>query len=66
MRVLGEMSPKGLPRPIPADELQVVIGSNQAFCSWDASILKVSEETARWPFFFRHQGKTNASLTTSR
>jgi hypothetical protein len=52
MRVLGEMSPKGLPRPIPADELQVMIGPNQAFCSWDASISKVSEEMARWPFLF--------------
>jgi hypothetical protein len=52
MRVLGELSPKGLPRPIPADELQVMIGPNQGFCSWDASILKVSEEMARWPFLF--------------
>jgi hypothetical protein len=50
MRVLGEISPKVLPRPIPADELQVMIGPNQAFCSWDASILKVGEEMARWPF----------------
>jgi hypothetical protein len=52
MRVLGELSPKGLPRPIPADELQVMLGPNQAFCSWDASMTKVSEEMARWPFLF--------------
>jgi hypothetical protein len=52
MRVLGELSPKGLPRPIPADELQVMIGFNQAFCSWDASVLKVSESMARWSFLF--------------
>jgi hypothetical protein len=52
MRVAGELNPKGLPHPIPADELQVMIGPNQAFCSWDASILKVSEGMARWPFLF--------------
>jgi len=50
MLVLGELNPKGLPRPIPADELQVMLGPNQAFCSWDASPSKVSEEMARWPF----------------
>jgi hypothetical protein len=52
MRVLGKLDPKGLPSPIPADELQVMLGPNQAFCSWDASISKVSEEMARWPFLF--------------
>jgi len=52
MRVLRELSAKGLPRPIPADELQVMLGPNQAFCSGDASISKVSEEMARWPFLF--------------
>jgi len=50
MRVLGQLSPQGLPRPIPADELQLMLGPSQAFCSWDASIAKVSEEMARWPF----------------
>ena len=50
MRVRGELNPQALPRPIPADELQVMLGPNQAFCSWDASIAKVSEEMARWPF----------------
>jgi hypothetical protein len=52
MRVLGEVNPQGLPRPIPAGELQVMLGPNQAFCSWDASIAKVIEEMARWPFLF--------------
>jgi hypothetical protein len=52
MRVLSEVNPQGLPRPISADELQEMIGPNQAFCSWDASISKVSEEMARWPFLF--------------
>ncbi len=50
MRVLGELNPKDLPHPIPADQLQVILGPNQAFCSWDDSISKVSEEMARWPF----------------
>jgi hypothetical protein len=52
---LGELDPKGLPSPIPAHELQVMLGPNQAFCSWDASIFKVSEEMARWPFLFSGQ-----------
>ena len=52
MRVLRELNLKGLPRPIPADELQVMIGPNQAFCSWDASMSKVNELMARWPFLF--------------
>jgi hypothetical protein len=52
MRVMGELNRNCLPRPIPADELQTMLGPNQAFCSWDASISKVSEEMARWPFLF--------------
>jgi hypothetical protein len=64
MRVPGEQSPKGLPRPIPADELQIMLGPNQVFCSWDASILKVSEKMARWPFLFGgHQGHKLKKLT---
>jgi hypothetical protein len=50
MRVMGELNPQGLPRPISADELQVMLGPNQGFCSWDTSISKVSQEMARWPF----------------
>jgi hypothetical protein len=52
MRVPGELNSRGLPQPIPAAELQVMLGPNPAFCSWDASIRKVSEEMARWPFLF--------------
>jgi hypothetical protein len=61
MRVLGEVNPQGLPRPITANELQVMRGPNQVFCSWDASISKVSEEMARWPFLFsgRQEQKLN-------
>ena len=56
MRVTGEVNPQGLPRPIPADELEGILGPSQAFCSWDASPSKVSEEMARWPFLLsRHQ-----------
>jgi hypothetical protein len=52
MRELGELDAKGLPCPIPASELQEMLGPSQAFYSWDASISKVSEEMARWPFLF--------------
>jgi hypothetical protein len=55
MRALGELNPIGLPRPIPADELQVMLGPNQAFCSWDASPSKIREEMARWPFLILEQ-----------
>jgi hypothetical protein len=58
MRVLSEMSPKVLPRPIPADELQVMIGPDHAFCSWDASMSKVSEKMACWPFLFSEYQET--------
>jgi hypothetical protein len=63
MHVMGELNPQALPSPIPADGLQVMLGPNQAFCSWDASISKVSEEMARWPFLF--SGASSASRTQS-
>jgi hypothetical protein len=65
MSVLGELSPKGLPRPIPADELQVMLGPNQAFCSWDASISKVNEEMARWPFLLSIHQKRKQEARSS-
>jgi hypothetical protein len=52
MPMLGKLEPQGLPRPIPASERQMMLGPNQAFCSWNASMSKVSEEMARWPFLF--------------
>jgi hypothetical protein len=61
MRVLGELDPKGLPRLIPAAELQVMIGHNEAFCSWDGSVSKVSEEMARRPFLFSAHPETKRS-----
>ncbi len=66
MRVLGELDPKGLPRPIPADELQVMLGPNQAFCSWDTSMSKVSEEMARWPFLFSGYKKSVGDKSEER
>jgi hypothetical protein len=33
---MGGLDREGLPRPIPAKELQAMLGSNPAFCSWDA------------------------------
>jgi hypothetical protein len=54
MYAIGELGRKGLPRPIPAEELQTIIGPSQAFCSWDASNSPVSDLIARWPFLFSH------------
>lgn len=51
MLAMGKLGRKGLPRPMPAQELQVMLGTGRAFCSWNAS---VSELTARWPFLFSH------------
>jgi hypothetical protein len=63
MRVLGKLDLQGLQRPIPADELQLMIGHNEAFCSSDAGILKVSECMARWPFLFSgHQERKLTKL----
>jgi hypothetical protein len=54
MRAMGELGRKGLPRAIPAKELQIMIGTSRAFCSWDASNSTVSELMDRWPFLFSH------------
>jgi hypothetical protein len=50
MRELGELGRKRLPRAIPAEELQAMLGTSRAFCSWDASNSTVRELLARWPF----------------
>jgi len=52
MRAMGELDRNGLPGAIPAEELQMMLGTSQAFCSWDASNSTVSELMARWPFLF--------------
>jgi hypothetical protein len=54
MRAMGEFDRKGLPRAIPAAELQTMLGTGRAFCSWDASNSTISELMARWPFLFSH------------
>ena len=54
MSAIGELGREGLPRAIPAEELQTMLGTSEAFCSWDASNPTVSELIARWPFLFSH------------
>jgi len=54
MRAKVELGRKGLPRSIPAEELQIMLGPSQAFCSRDASNSTVSELMDRWPFLFSH------------
>jgi len=52
MGEMGQLGNKGLPRPIPAEERQVMLGTSEAFCSWDASNSTVSELMDRWPYLF--------------
>ncbi|MGA7625198.1 MAG: hypothetical protein WB630_19205 [Candidatus Acidiferrales bacterium] len=33
---MSELGQKDLPRAIPAERLQAMLGANPAFCSWDA------------------------------
>jgi len=54
MHSMGELSRKGVPRAIPAEELQTMLGPSQAFCSWNALYATVRELLARWPFLFSH------------
>jgi hypothetical protein len=52
MHGTGESDRNGLQGAIPAEELQKMLGSSQAFCSWDASNPTINELMARWPFLF--------------
>jgi hypothetical protein len=52
MREIVELGLKDPPRAISAEELQTMLGTAEAFCSWDASSLTVSDLLARWPFLF--------------
>jgi len=54
MRAMGKLGRRVLPRAIPAEELQIMLGDSRAFCSWDALNSTVSELMARWPFLFSH------------
>jgi hypothetical protein len=51
---MGELGHKDLPCAIPAEELQTMLGTSEAFCSWDASNSAIKELMARWPFLFSH------------
>lgn len=54
MRAMGELGDEGLPRAIPAEDLQILLGASDAFCSWDATHFKIIESMARWPFLFSY------------
>jgi hypothetical protein len=54
MRPRDELGRKDLPRAIPAEKLQMMLGPSGAFCSWDASNSTVSQSMDRWPFLFSH------------
>jgi hypothetical protein len=54
MAVIGELGRRGVPRAIPAEELQRTLGSNPVFCSWNAWNSEVSDLTTGWPFLFSH------------
>ena len=49
---LGEVGGKGLPRSIPAEELQKMLGSGLALCSRHAASSTTCDLITRWPFLF--------------
>lgn len=49
-----ELGGKGLPRAIPAVELQRMLNGNPAFCSWDAATSTINDSTTGWPYLFAH------------
>ena len=52
MCALNEVGGKGLPRAIPAEELQKMLGSSAAFCSRRAASSTTCDLITRWPFLF--------------
>jgi hypothetical protein len=54
MRALDKLGRKGLPRAIPVEELQTMLGNSEAFCLWDASNSAFRQLVDRWPFLFSH------------
>ena len=54
MHVMGNLDGEGLPRPLPAEELQIMLGNSQPSCSWDPSNSMVSDLTTGWPFLFSY------------
>jgi hypothetical protein len=66
MPAIGNFSRQGLPRPIPATELQAIVGASQAFCSPDALNSTVTDSTARWPFLLSDPPFSNLLIPASR
>jgi hypothetical protein len=54
MRGVSKLSGEGLQRSISAEELQIMLGDSQAFCSWDATNSGVRQLMDRWPYLFSH------------
>jgi hypothetical protein len=54
MRAAGQFGRKGLPRAIPAEELQKMMGSSRALCSRYATTSTTCDLITRWPFLFSH------------
>jgi hypothetical protein len=52
MRETGKLGRKELPGPIAVGDLQKLLGTSWASCSWEATHPTLSELTARWPFLF--------------
>jgi hypothetical protein len=61
MRVMDELNRRGLPRPIPAAELQAMLGPNQAFCSWDASPSRGQRGNGSLAIFIFRASTTNST-----
>jgi len=61
---MPEPGHKDLPRAIPAEQLQAMLGASQAFCSWDASNSTIRELLGRWPFLFSHPLMSTGKKTT--
>ncbi len=54
MCATDKVGSKNLPRAIPAAELQHMLKSNPAFCSWDPAISTINDSTTGWPYLFAH------------
>jgi hypothetical protein len=50
---MGKLDGEGLPRPLAAEELEIMLGNSQSG-SWDRSNSTVSDLTTGWPFLFSY------------
>jgi hypothetical protein len=66
MRALGELARKGLPRGIPAEELELMLQDSAQFSSWPAFSSTVREATDHWPFLFSYplMATSKSAVTT--